>query len=167
METVTLIEPRDLSKEISEKKELIQMTDGGNGSDDGDSTYGENGCHNNAMTDGGNGSYDLTVKMLQDKISTLDGRLRIVEESIQNPKKLLDPSKFITKSSMIEMIREAISQGSHSYGVSKKFIKKVLAEQNNIDMNRYYSKKLNFLLQSGIDSGALLFDSSHQLYKLS
>ena len=113
----------------------------------------------------------LTLGELQGQISDLEGRLNVLEQGmaakwLESGKRGLDPSKFVSKEQMVEWVKGAISQGNATHGVSKSFIKKILVEEHQIEMNGYYTKKLNFVLQSGIDHGAVVFDNAHQLYKL-
>lgn len=149
MAHVDSMESRDLREEIAQGEHLNEKLISG------ESCEGTN-CCNSANLDA-----------LHEKISLMENRLRIVEQERAIQKKSsLDPTTFIRKETMVEMIRKAISQGSPTFGVSRSFIRKVLTDENHLTMSGYYSKKMNNVLQSGVDSGVLLYDSAHQLYKL-
>lgn len=96
-------------------------------------------------------------------------RLKAIEENLLAkvaPQTSMDHSKFITKQEMVVMIRSAISQGSAEFGVSRKFIRKVLNDQFDVPLSSYYTKKMSSVLQAATKEGKIVFDCAHQLYKL-
>ena len=114
------------------------------------------------------GSQDDFMQEMQRLVVDLEKRLTLLEASVADNYGIQrsSPRKQITKEEMAAMIKSAIAQGSKAYGVSRSFVRKVLAEQYNVDMSNYYQKKINQMLQAGIDEGHLTFDAVHQLYKL-
>ena len=117
----------------------------------------------------GNEMTILEDEVIESRLSKLESRVKELEDALRfhtEGKKLSDPSKFITKENMAEMIQKAILQGNSEIGVSKKFIRKILHEQNEVPMSNYYLKKLNNLLAKGTKEGVICFDAAHQLYKI-
>ena len=129
---------------------------------------GEDGTNDKTLLVTDEGNYGARIAELQKAIWDMEERLKLVEEAFStNPqRKNGDATKFITKQEMVEMVRSAISQGSPAFGVSRVFIRKLLYEQYAVPITAYYTKKLNFVLQSAIKEGIFTFDSTHQLYKL-
>lgn len=111
----------------------------------------------------------LGIREINRRFGELEERLKIVELAYQGGcigKKVLDPTKFISKGDMVEMILHAISKGNSEFGVSRSFIRKVVCDQNTMEMNSYRIKKINSCLQTTVESGLVVFDPTHQLYKL-
>ena len=102
---------------------------------------------------------------IKKQLADMESRMRAVEEALLG-KKCVDPSKFITKQEMAGMIECAVGQGSETFGVSRSFLKKVLNEQFNVPLTTYYNKKISYVLQRGINTESLAYDSAHHLYKL-
>lgn len=103
---------------------------------------------------------------IEQRLFVMEERIKALEDALHSRKPSLDPSKFIPKTAMADMIQHAISQGSASFGVSRTFIRKILNEEFNVPMTSYYIRKINHLLHVGTKEGVLHFDSAHQLYKL-
>ena len=107
------------------------------------------------------------IEELKQQIWNLKDRVKNLENLAEiGSSKKTDPSKFISKAHMLQMIQDAISQGSENFGVSRTFIRKILNEQYDVPMTSYYQKKLSFILQTATKDGVIKLDSAHQLYKL-
>lgn len=77
-------------------------------------------------------------------------------------------SRGISKETMLHSIIEAIKTNRNNYGVSKHFIKKYVSDLLGINVggSQHYTKKLNVMLQFGIQQGHFVFSAADQLFRI-
>lgn len=98
-------------------------------------------------------------------ILDLDTRLRMLENWVKQdgPKRGESP-KTISKSALMDMIVLVIKDGNERYGVNRSFIRKVLGDKFKIPNSSYWIKRVNQMLQLGLEQRLLEYDPSHQLF---
>ena len=70
----------------------------------------------------------------------------------------------VSRDDMLNMVKEAISFGNDSLGVSKKLIRKHLFVHCGLPDTPHYTRKLNAVIQCGLDRKMFRYDSVHQMF---
>ena len=112
-----------------------------------------------------NGTEKDRMANLEEKVSRIEAFLGLNEARDHSS---WVRSRGVTKEAMLRAIKEAIQSNRNNYGVSKHFIKKFVSEILGINVvgSQHYTKKMNVMLQHGIEQGLFVFSSSDQLFRL-
>ena len=70
----------------------------------------------------------------------------------------------VSRDEMLNMVMEAMNFGNDSLGVSKKLIRKHLFVHCGLPDTPHYTRKLNAVIQCGLDRKMFRFDSVHQMF---
>ena len=120
----------------------------------------------------GKGKKEENVEGVFPILCQLDARLQVLEAEMKQRQVKCGNSeaggsvRSVSKSELMQMVWNAIGSGSHDYGVNRSFVRKFLADRYDVPMTPNYIKRINNVLQMGVDVGQFAYDSRHGLFLL-
>ena len=118
----------------------------------------------------GKGVFTQSVEGVMPVLWQLDARLQMLEAGMKQHElkcggvEAEGVAKNISRTELMQMVWNAIGSGSQDYGVNRSFVREFLADRYDVPMTPNYIKRINQVLQMGVDVGQFKYDSTHGLF---